>query len=323
MGSSRRIVSRARASCWRTKVTRRRPGPPPTRPSRPPPSWVGLPRPRATRRWLARPWPPGDAATARDAIEAWPQLSAVPQYAGVQRVLNALAALAGGDLVAARRWADEAVTMATGYFLSAALLARARVAIAQGEPDQGERDAHDALACAADVEAYLPIPDILECLAGLAGDAGSHREAARLFGAAHAIRERRGAVRFKLRDASCQAGVAALRDALGEKDFESAWAEGAALSVEEAIAYTQRGRGERKRAATGWGALTPAERDVVRLVSEGLGNKDIATRLFVSPRTVQTHLTHVYAKLSVTSRMQLAHEAARQHGHSDADQPRP
>ena len=247
----------------------------------------------------------------------------MPQYAAVQRVFSALAALAGGDLVAARRWADEAVTSATGYHLSAALLARARVAIAQGEPDQGERDAHDALACAADVEAYLPIPDILECLAGLAGDAGSHREAARLFGAAHAIRERRGAVRFKLWDASCQAAVAALRDALGEKDFESAWAEGAALSVEEAIAYTQRGRGERKRAATGWGALTPAERDVVRLVSEGLGNKDIATRLFVSPRTVQTHLTHVYAKLSVTSRMQLAHEAARQHGHSDADQPRP
>ena len=82
--------------------------------------------------------------------------------------------------------------------LSAALTARARVAIAQGEPDQAERDAHDALACAADVEAYLPIPDILECLAGLAGDAGSHREAARLFGAAHAIRQRRGAVRFKL-----------------------------------------------------------------------------------------------------------------------------
>jgi DNA-binding CsgD family transcriptional regulator len=263
----------------------------------------------------------GDAATARDACEAWPQLSAVPQYAALQRVLNAGAALAGGDLVAARRWADEAVTMATGYTLSAALLARARVAIAQGEPDQGERDAHDALACAADVEAYLLIPDILECLAGLAGDAGSHREAARLFGAAHAIRERRGAVRFKIRVAGYQAAVAALRDALGEKDFESAWAEGAALSVEEAIAYTQRGRGERKRAATGWGALTPAERDVVRLVSEGLGNKDIATRLFVSPRTVQTHLTHVYAKLSVTSRMQLAHEAARQHGHSDADQP--
>jgi predicted ATPase/DNA-binding CsgD family transcriptional regulator len=266
----------------------------------------------------------GDAATARDACEAWPDMSAVPQYAAVQRVLSALAALAGGELVAARRWADEAVASTTGYYLTAALLARAQVAIAQGQPEQGERDAHDALACAADVEAYLPVPDILECLAGLAGDAGGHREATRLFGAAHAIRERRGAViRLKFGGAGYEAGLAAMRDALGEKDFESAWGEGTALSVEEAIAYTQRGRGERKRAATGWGALTPAERDVVRLVSEGLGNKDIATRLFVSPRTVQTHLTHVYAKLSVTSRMQLAHEAARQHGHSDADQPRP
>jgi predicted ATPase/class 3 adenylate cyclase/DNA-binding CsgD family transcriptional regulator len=265
----------------------------------------------------------GDAATAQDACEAWPQLSTLSQTTATWRILSAWATLATGDLVAARCWADEAVTGTTGYFLTAALLARAQVAIAQGEPQQGERDAHDALACAVEVEAYLHIPDILECLARLAGAADRHREATRLFGAARAIRERRGAVRLKIWDAGYQIAVAALRDALGENDFESAYAEGAALSVEEAIAYAQRGRGERKRPATGWGALTPAERDVVRLVSEGLGNKDIATRLFVSPRTVQTHLTHVYAKLSVTSRMQLAHEAARQHGHSDADQPQP
>jgi DNA-binding CsgD family transcriptional regulator len=105
--------------------------------------------------------------------------------------------------------------------------------------------------------------------------------------------------------------VAALRDALGERDFESAWAEDAALSTDEAIAYARRGRGERKRPASGWASLTPAERDVIRLVSEGLGNKDIAGRLFVSPRTVQSHLTHVYNKLGLTSRVQLAQEAAR------------
>ena len=51
--------------------------------------------------------------------------------------------------------------------------------------------------------------------------------------------------------------------------------------------------------------------DVVRLVSEGLGDKDIATRLFVSPRTVQAHLTHVYTKLGLTFRVQLVQEAAR------------
>jgi DNA-binding CsgD family transcriptional regulator len=98
---------------------------------------------------------------------------------------------------------------------------------------------------------------------------------------------------------------------MDQKDFEGAWSEGAALSTEEAIAYTQRGRGERKRPSSGWASLTPTERDVVRLVREGLSNKDIGTRLFVSPRTVQTHLTHVYTKLGLTSRMQLAHEAAR------------
>jgi hypothetical protein len=172
----------------------------------------------------------GDAATARDAIEAMPNLSVLPQTQAVRRMYRAVAALAGGDLVAARREADEAVTMGTGYYLSAALLARAKVAIAQDQPEQGERDAHDALACAAELEAYQHIPDILECLGTLADHAGSHREAARLFGAAHGIRQRRGAVRAKVWDASYEASVTALRDTMGKKDFDAAWAEGAALS---------------------------------------------------------------------------------------------
>jgi DNA-binding CsgD family transcriptional regulator len=102
-----------------------------------------------------------------------------------------------------------------------------------------------------------------------------------------------------------------VHDALGGSAFDAAWAEGAALSTEQAIAYAQRGRGERKRPSSGWASLTPTELDVVRPVSEGLSNKDIATRMFVSPRTVQTHLTHIYTKLGLTSRVQLAQEAAR------------
>ena len=118
-------------------------------------------------------------------------------------------------------------------------------------------------------------------------------------------------VRFKVLDEGDEATVAALRDAVGENDFDAAWAEGAALSIEEAIAYAQRGRGERRRASSGWASLTRAELDVVRFVSEGLGNKDVAVRLLVSPRTVQAHLTHIYTKLGLTSRVQLAQEAAR------------
>ncbi len=254
----------------------------------------------------------GDAATAQDATEAaWPRESAPPQTAASVCIYKAQAALAGGDLVAAGRWVDDAVSTTSGAFLSDALTTRARVAIAQGAPDQAERDAHDALARAAEVEAYLFIPDSLECLGTLAGAAGGHRQAARLFGAADAIRKRMGSVRFKVYDARYEASEAALRDVMGENDFDAAWAEGAALSTEEAIAYAQRGRGERRRPTSGWASLTPAERDVVRLVSEGLGNNDIATRLFVSPRTIQSHLTHVYSKLGLTSRVQLAQEAAR------------
>ena len=213
--------------------------------------------------------------------------------------------------ISARRSADAAVSTMTGASLSEALIARARVAIAQGEPDQAERDAYDALTRAAEAEACLFIPDILECLAVLAGHSSGHREAVRLFAAAQSIRQRFGSVRFKVYDADFEASVAALRDSLGQNDFDSAWAEGAALSTDEAIAYAQRGRGQRKRPTSGWGSLTPTELDVVRLLSEGLGNKDIATRLFVSPRTVQTHLTHVYTKLGLTSRVQLAQEAGR------------
>jgi predicted ATPase/class 3 adenylate cyclase/DNA-binding CsgD family transcriptional regulator len=254
----------------------------------------------------------GDAATAQDATDAaWPHLTALLGPVAMHCVIAAQAALATGDLVTARRWADDAVSTTTGVFMSDPLTERARVAIAQGEPGQADRYAHDALARAAEVETYLFIPDSLECLGTTAGQAGSHREAARLFGAAAALRERMGAVRFKVWDAGYEASVAVLRDTLGDNDFDHFWAEGAALSIEEAIAYAQRGRGERKRPASGWASLTPAELDVVRLLSEGLANNDIAARLFVSPRTVQSHLTHVYTKLGLTSRVQLAQEAAR------------
>jgi DNA-binding CsgD family transcriptional regulator len=219
--------------------------------------------------------------------------------------------LAHGDVPAARQWADDAVSVAVGCHLAMALSSRARVAAAEGETELAERDAREALAMAAATDAHLITADALECLAGLMGDACSHREAARLYGAADAVRKDTGAVRFKIFEAGYATAVGAVRDALGHSDFESAWADGAPMSTLEAIAYARRGHGGRKRPASGWGALTPAERDVVRLVSEGLANNDIASRLFVSPRTVQSHLTHVYNKLGLSSRVQLVQEAAR------------
>jgi predicted ATPase/class 3 adenylate cyclase/DNA-binding CsgD family transcriptional regulator len=253
----------------------------------------------------------GDVAAATEASEvARQRMSAHPlPSANINPIAEI--ALARGDLMMARRYADEWVSLARGANQAMALVTRARVAIAEGQPERAERDAHDALVVAVGADAHPATPEALECLAGLACDAESHREAARLFGAADALGRHMDGVRFKVYDDAYNASLATLRNALTDSEFEAAWAEGAALSVHEAIAYAQRGRGERKRPSSGWASLTPSERDVVRLVREGLGNKEIAARLFVSPRTVQTHLTHVYTKLGLTSRIQLAQEAAR------------
>lgn len=65
-------------------------------------------------------------------------------------------------------------------------------------------------------------------------------------------------------------------------------------------------RGPRRRPAWGWGSLTPTETEVAELVAEGLSNPQIAERLFISRRTVQTHVSHAFAKLNIASRAQLA-----------------
>ncbi|WP_234834679.1 helix-turn-helix transcriptional regulator [Mycolicibacterium stellerae] len=254
----------------------------------------------------------GDIALASDAADAgWSHLSNLHGTASINSVYIAQLNLARGDLAAAQRRADDAVAATAGWIRGWALTIRARIEIEQRELEQAERDAYEALACFSDLKAYLGASNTFEYLADIAGSSGSHREAARLFGAADGIRRRTGEIRLPFYQADYDASVESLRNAMGNSDFNAAWAEGAALSTEEAIAYAQRGRGGRKRPSSGWGSLTPAERDVVRLVSDGLGNKDIATRLFVSPRTVQSHLTRVYTKLGLSSRVQLAQEAAR------------
>jgi DNA-binding CsgD family transcriptional regulator len=252
----------------------------------------------------------GDISAAWEACErALPTITHL--YNAVNINWNVWAALAAGEFATAMWLADTAVSNARGCWLALALTSRARVKIACGESRSAEDDLHEALVVAAKGDTSLCIPDAFECLAQLAGEADSHREAARLLGAAHTLRQRMGAVRLMVFDGGYDALVAAIRNAMGDSDFDATCSEGAALSADEAIAYAQRGRGERKRPSTGWESLTPTELDVVQLVGKGLPNKDIATRLFVSPRTVQSHLRHVYNKLGLTSRVQLAQEAAR------------
>jgi DNA-binding CsgD family transcriptional regulator len=59
-------------------------------------------------------------------------------------------------------------------------------------------------------------------------------------------------------------------------------------------------------------AGSPAELEVVRLVGEGLRNDAIARRLFIAPGTVKVHLSHIFANLGITTRAELAAQAASQ-----------
>jgi len=250
------------------------------------------------------------AAAHRLGAKVW-QIPAV-QRGTVAVTTVALCAHIDGYLARAQELADEAVATMSGWHKLFALSIRAYVAADRGEREQARRDARQALSIAADKGCCLAVPSTLELLARLAVDTGSHTDAARLLGAADAMRHRTGEFRFPLYQAAYSALLTGCRKELGNNDFESAWAEGAALSTDDVIGYALRGRGERKRPATGWASLTPTELDVARLVSDGLTNKDIAERLFISPRTVQAHLTHVYTKLGLTSRVQLAQETVRQ-----------
>ena len=83
------------------------------------------------------------------------------------------------------------------------------------------------------------------------------------------------------------------------------------LTLDDAVAYAARKGGGRKRPATGSASLTPAQLEVVRLVSEGCGIT-VARRLFIAPGTVKVHLSHIFAKLSITTRAELAAQAAAQ-----------
>jgi predicted ATPase/DNA-binding NarL/FixJ family response regulator len=177
---------------------------------------------------------------------------------------------------------------------------------AAGDADRAVELHHQALAIRAEHGLHTFSVDSLEALAALAASAEPAPEAVRLLAAADQARAAMSYPRDPARRRAHQATVASLRAALGDGGFEQAWADGARLSLDEAVAYARRSRGPRGRPATGWASLTPTELDVVRLVADGLSNPEIGGRLFMSRGTVKTHLSHVYAKLGVANRTELA-----------------
>ena len=97
---------------------------------------------------------------------------------------------------------------------------------------------------------------------------------------------------------------------LHERAGAEAWA-GRVRAQLRALGVRTGRRGSRRRPASGWESLTATERTVSLLVAEGMTNGAVARQLYISPHTVNTHLRHVFAKLSVSNRVALAAEVNR------------
>jgi DNA-binding CsgD family transcriptional regulator len=171
---------------------------------------------------------------------------------------------------------------------------------------------HDALTLAVEHDLRLVAVDALEGIAIEGARSESWNECLRLTGAAKRLREDTGyRWMFTTERRALDDAVASAIGALGVHTAEAAQAEGTRITWREAASYAKRARGERRRPSHGWASLTPTETKIVELVCEGRTNRQIGQQLFMSSRTVQTHLTHIYTKLSVSSRTELAAQAAR------------
>lgn len=167
---------------------------------------------------------------------------------------------------------------------------------------------HEALRIRLDHDLVLGRVASLESLALLNLRRGAAETAGVLAGAAERARSDLGAAPrpfLRVADTSEE-----LRARLQEPALHEAVEHGRAMDLPAAIGYATRARGPRRRPESGWESLTPAERSVAELAAQGLSNPEIATRLFVGRGTVKTHLAHIYVKLRVANRTELARAAA-------------
>ena len=147
------------------------------------------------------------------------------------------------------------------------------------------------------------------CLTGLAtvmAVGGWTELAVRLLSESDALREASGAALRPRERAAYEQAIAAARAGLDENVFAAAWAVGRTMTLEESITIavelasrSERDDSVRPGATAG---LTTRELQVLRLVAAGLSDRDIAVTLFLSRRTVTSHLTSILHKLDVASR---------------------
>ena len=236
----------------------------------------------------------------------------------------AIAAIFLGDLDRATELCEEgrAIGEAHGeqWAYAYALYVLALVALRRGELRQARTYGRQSLRIKRTFNDLVGVVLAIEVLAWSAAASGAAERAALLLGAANQIWPSVGYPMFGSRHFAAphrDCELAARRD-LGDRRFEAAFRRGMDLSVDDAVAFALGEDGAAGSAALGepeaprTTPLTPREQEVAELVGAGLSNREIATRLVISPRTVESHVQHVLQKFGFTSRAQVATWAAQQ-----------
>jgi len=177
-------------------------------------------------------------------------------------------------------------------------------ALLQGDYERARTSYQESLVVCKELGDKSIASESLEGMACISGAQGEALRAGRLFGAAEGLKETlREAVAMQHspeEEAWREPYRASARSLLGEASWAEALAQGRAMSLEEAIEYAL--SAEDPSAPEHPAGLTSREVEVLKLVAAGMTSARIANELFVSPRTVETHITSIYHKLGVTSR---------------------
>jgi DNA-binding CsgD family transcriptional regulator len=169
----------------------------------------------------------------------------------------------------------------------------------------------ESLTIAREIGDKLNIPYHLEGFAGVVAVRGEPAWAARLWGVAEALREAMGTPIPPVFRTDYDRSVVAARAQLGEKAFAAAWAEGRAMTLEQALAAQtpalepisgESSSSSPVKSPSFPGGLTAREVEVLRLLATGLTDAQIAEQLVLSLHTVHAHLRTIYSKLGVASR---------------------